>query len=36
MSSPQAPDAFAHLVNLASDLTGTFVVDATDDYFAPK
>ncbi len=36
MSSPQAPDAFSHLVNLADDLTGTFVVGATDDYFAPK
>jgi allantoicase len=37
MSSRQkSPPEFAHLVNLAEDLTGTFVVDATDDYFAEK
>lgn len=36
MSSQKDPDAFAHLVNLASDATGSFVVHATDDYFAPK
>lgn len=37
MSSRQkSPPEFAHLVNLAEDLTGTFVVYATDDYFAEK
>ncbi|MBM4281610.1 MAG: allantoicase [Deltaproteobacteria bacterium] len=37
MSSRQkSPPEFAHLVNLAEDLTGTFVVAATDDYFAEK
>ncbi len=37
MSSRQkSPPEFAHLVNLADDLTGTFVVFATDDYFAEK
>ena len=36
MSSQPPPQAFAHLVNLADDLTGTFVVSASDDYFAPK
>lgn len=36
MSSQPAPEAFAHLVNLAADIIGTFVVDATDDFFAPK
>jgi allantoicase len=30
------PEEFAHLVDLASDLTGAFVVHATDDYFAEK
>lgn len=30
------PQAFAHLVDLASDLTGAFVLYATDDYFAEK
>lgn len=37
MSTHQAPpDVFAHLVNLADDLTGTFVLWANDDFFAPK
>jgi allantoicase len=37
MSSRQkSPPEFAHLVNLAEDLTGTFVLAATDDYFAEK
>ncbi len=37
MSSRQkSPPEFAHLVNLAEDLTGTFVLWATDDYFAEK
>ena len=36
MSSQPVPSEFAHLVDLASDLTGTFVLWATDDYFAPK
>lgn len=37
MSSHQpVPQAFADLVNLADDLTGTFVLYATDDYFAEK
>jgi allantoicase len=35
-TQPQAPTAFAHLVDLASDVTGAFVVSATDDYFAEK
>jgi allantoicase len=35
-SRQKSPAAFAHLVNLAEDLTGTFVVAATDDYFAEK
>lgn len=30
------PQAFAHLVDLASDVTGAFVLYATDDYFAEK
>ncbi len=30
------PAEFAHLVNLADDVLGTFVVYATDDYFAEK
>lgn len=36
MSAPPPPAPFAHLVNLAADLTGTFVLAATDDYFAAK
>ncbi|HEY1100031.1 MAG TPA: bifunctional allantoicase/OHCU decarboxylase, partial [Myxococcota bacterium] len=37
MSSRQkSPPAFAHLVNLAEDLTGTFVLWSSDDYFAEK
>ncbi len=37
MSSHQpVPAAFAHLTDLSSDLTGTFVLYATDDYFAEK
>ena len=37
MSSRQkSPPEFAHLVNLAEDLTGTFVMWASDDYFAEK
>jgi allantoicase len=35
-SSPAVPEAFAHLVDLASDATGAFAVYATDDYFAEK
>jgi allantoicase len=35
-SAPAVPQAFAHLVDLASDLTGAFVLYATDDYFAEK
>ncbi len=36
-TSRQKPPAdFAHLVNLADDLTGTFVLWATDEYFAEK
>ena len=30
------PEVFSHLVDLASDQTGAFVVHATDDYFAEK
>ena len=30
------PEPFAHLTDLSSDLTGTFVHSATDDYFAEK
>ncbi len=30
------PEIFAHLVDLAADITGGFVVFATDDYFAEK
>lgn len=30
------PEAFAHLVDLAADITGGFVLYATDDYFAGK
>lgn len=37
MSSRQkSPPEFAHLVNLAEDLTGTFVLWSSDDYFAEK
>src|SRR5689334_15999490 len=35
-SAPAVPEAFAHLVDLASDLTGAFALYATDDYFAEK
>ncbi len=30
------PEIFAHLVDLAADITGGFVVHATDEYFAEK
>lgn len=30
------PEPYAHLVDLAADATGGFVLHATDDYFAPK
>ena len=30
------PEFFAHLVDLAADITGGFVLHATDDYFAEK
>jgi allantoicase len=30
------PEAFAHLVDLAADLTGAFALHASDDYFAEK
>jgi len=37
MASPVAvPEVYANLVNLAADITGTFVVFANDDFFAPK
>ena len=37
MSSHQpAPAQFAGLVDLSSDVLGTFVLFATDDYFAAK
>lgn len=36
MSNQPVPAAFAHLCNLAADETGTFVLWASDDYFAPK
>ncbi len=36
MSQQPAPAAFSHLVNLAADETGTFVLWASDDYFAEK
>lgn len=37
MSSLAAvPEAFAHLVDLAADATGSFALYATDDYFAEK
>lgn len=36
MSVQPPPPAFAHLVDLAADITGTFALDATDDYFAPR
>lgn len=35
-SAPAAPQALAHLVDLASDITGAFALYATDDYFAEK
>jgi allantoicase len=35
-SRQKSPPEFAHLVNLAEDLTGTFVLWASDDYFAEK
>jgi allantoicase len=35
-TSHAVPEAFAHLVDLASDVTGAFVLFATDDYFAEK
>ena len=36
-TSRQKPPAdFAHLVNLADDVTGTFVLWASDEYFAEK
>ena len=36
MPRQPVPPAVAHLVNLAADETGTFVVYATDDYFGAK
>ncbi|MBM4782183.1 MAG: allantoicase [Archangiaceae bacterium] len=36
MSNAPVPADFAHLVDLAADLLGTFVLYATDDYFAEK
>jgi allantoicase len=36
VSHVQVPEAFAHLVDLASDVTGAFALYATDDYFAEK
>jgi allantoicase len=36
MAAQPPPEQFAHLVNLAADITGTFAVDATDDFFAPR
>jgi allantoicase len=36
LSSQPLPPELAHLTNLAEDSTGTFVVSATDDFFAPK
>ena len=35
-TSHAVPEAFAHLTDLASDVTGAFVLFATDDYFAEK
>ncbi|MEZ4294386.1 MAG: hypothetical protein R3B70_05385, partial [Polyangiaceae bacterium] len=35
-SAPAVPEAFADLTDLASDVTGAFVLFATDDYFAEK
>lgn len=35
-SAPAVPKQFSHLTDLASDLTGTFVLYSTDDYFAEK
>lgn len=36
MATAPVPAEFAHLVDLAADALGTFVVYATDDYFAEK
>ncbi len=36
MSNAPIPSDFAHLVDLAADALGTFVLYATDDYFAEK
>jgi allantoicase len=36
LSAQPVPPAFAALTDLSADDTGTFVVYATDDYFAPK
>ena len=33
--SRSVPEALAHLTDLSLDATGTFVLYATDDYFAP-
>jgi allantoicase len=33
---PPVPPVFAHLIDLAADITGGFVLYATDDYFAEK
>lgn len=35
-TAAQAPEVFAHLIDLAADVTGAFVVHATDDFFAEK
>ena len=35
-SRPTVPEAFAHLTDLSLDATGTFVLHATDDFFAAK
>lgn len=36
MSAQSVPPVFAALTDLSADDTGTFVISATDDYFAPK
>lgn len=36
MATPPLPTAFANLVDLSADALGTFVLYATDDYFAEK
>ncbi|MBE2250836.1 MAG: allantoicase [Myxococcus sp.] len=36
MATPPLPPDFAHLVDLAADALGAFVLYATDDYFAEK